>query len=80
MLSGDRRGGGVLSGERKGGVAAVTHESGKAAAALGRERECDSTSPVTRARIENIETIAKQKQLPTAGLDIMCAAHPQNIT
>ena len=35
---------------------------------------------VTRARSENYKTVAKQKQLPLAGLDSMCTARTQKTT
>ena len=35
---------------------------------------------VTRARRENSETVAKQKQLPSAGLDSMRAVRAQKTT
>ena len=73
MVSGGRRGGSILAGERK--AAAVTRESGEVAAcslARGRrQRQSLALGPRRDVQRENIETVAKQKQLPSAGLDSM---------
>ena len=71
VISGGRRGSVVLAGERTPGkAAAVTRERGEVARAacslaLARAVSCTWAAPGQR---ENTETVAKQKQLPSAGL------------
>ena len=61
----------------RGKAAAVTRESGEVEA-CSREREGEGrAAPGQR---ENIETVAKQKQLPSAGLEIMRGARAHKIT
>ena len=65
MLSGERRGSGVLSGERKGdGSHSGEWKGGMLSGTRG------AAVAVTRSGRKNSETVAKQKQLPSAGLDI----------
>ena len=72
MLSGEGRGGGVLSGEKKGGGSHTGEWRGGGVLSGARAR--GKATAVTRAGRENSETVAKQKQLPSAGIDSMCAA------
>ena len=69
VIFGGRRGSVVLAGERTPGkAAAVTRERGevaRAACSLARAVSCTWAAPGQR---ENTETVAKQKQLPSAGL------------
>ena len=81
VISGGRRGSVVLAGERtQGKAAAVIRESGevaRAACSLARAVSCTWAAPGQR---ENTETVAKQKQLPSAGLVTMRGARAQKIT
>ena len=81
VISGGRRGSVVLAGERTPGkAAAVTRERGevaRAACSLARAVSCTWAAPGQR---ENTETVAKQKQLPSAGLVTMRGARAQKIT
>ena len=62
----------------RGKAASVTRESRKVAACtLARAVSCTLAAPGQR---ENTETVAKKKQLPSAGLDSMRGAHAHKIT
>ena len=62
----------------RGKAAAVTRESGEVAAySLARAVSCTWAAPGQR---ENTETVAKQKQLLSAGLDSMCGVRAHKIT
>ena len=83
VVSGGRRGSSVLAGERKGSSSHSGEWKGRGVlCSLARERRamvvtCAWAAPGQR---ENIETVAKQKQLPSAGLDSMHGVRAQNIT
>ena len=82
VVSGWRRGGGVLADARKGsGPAAVIRESVESAACSlareGRRRQSLALGPGER---EKSETVVKQMQLPSAGLDSMRRARAQKTT
>ena len=67
MLSGERRGGSRHSGECRG--------SGVLSGARGKTTARQQSVYSGRDK-KTLYTVAKQKQLPSAGLDIMCAARP----
>ena len=74
VVSGERRGGNILAGK----AAAVTRESGEVAAySLAREGRRRQSLALGLRQRENSETVAKKKQLPSAGLDSMRRARTQ---
>ena len=81
VVSGGRRGGSILAGERKGSGSNSGEWKGRGVLSGAREKAmavtCTWAAPGQR---ENIETVAKQKRLPSAGLDSMRGARAQNIT
>ena len=73
MVSGERRGGSVLAGGRKGSGSHSGEWRG--GGVLSGARGKATVVTCTRAETErNSETVAKQKQLPSAGLDSMRGA------
>ena len=65
----------------RGKAAAVTRESGEVAVcSLARERRRQQSLPLGPRGTVNTETVAKQKQLPSAILDSMRGAHAHKIT
>ena len=65
----------------KGEAAAVTRESGEVAVcSLARKGRRWQSLGLGPGQSENSETIAKQNQLPSAGLDSMRRAHAQRTT
>ena len=83
MVSGKRRGSSVLAGERKGSSSHSREWSGSGVLSGTREKatavSCTWAALGQRAR-ENTETVAKQKQLPSAGLDMIECAGRAPIT
>ena len=78
VVSGGRRGSSVLTGERKG---SSSHSRGSGVLTGAREKAtavaCTWAAPGQR---ENTGTVAKQKQLPSAGLDSTRGTRAQKIT
>ena len=71
----------IMYSEMKGWAVVVNRWAGNPSDARRRQLLTALTLAVsTRAGIENSVTVAKQKQLPSAGLDIMRTARPQNTT
>ena len=69
MVSGGRRGGGVLAGERKGSGSHSGEWRGSGVLSGAREKAMEVTCTCTWAaqgQRENTGTVAKQKQLPSA--------------
>ena len=72
VLSGKRRGGGILSGEMKGGSSYLVEwrDGSMFSGVKGK------ATAVTRAERENSKTIVKQKNLRSAGLDMCTPRRP----
>ena len=79
VVSGRRRGGGVLAGERKGSGShsGEWRGSGMLSGVRGKTTAVTCTWAGTEI---NSETIAKWNQLPSAGLDSMLGARAQKTT
>ena len=81
VVSGGRRGSSVLAGERKGSSSHSGEWRGSGVLSGAREKatavSCTWAMPGQR---ENTETVAKQKQLPSASLDSMRGARAHKIT
>ena len=81
VVSGERRGSSVLAGERKGSGSHSGQWRGSGVLTGAREKAtavaCTWATPGQR---ENTGTVAKQKQLSSAGPDSMRGARTQKIT
>ena len=84
VVSGGRRGGSVLAGERKGSGSHSREWRGSGVLIGEREKEtavaCGLYLAAPGRRRENAGTVAKQKQLLSAGLDSMRGARARKIT
>ena len=76
VVPGGRRGSSVLAGERRGSSSHSGEWRGSGVLSGARERATavSFTLAAPRRERENTETVAKQKHLPSAGLDIMRGA------
>ena len=82
VVSGGRRGGSILAGERKGSGSHSGEWSGSGVLSGATEKATAVTNCTwaTLGQKENTETVAKQKQLSSAGLDSMRGARARKIT
>ena len=83
VVSGGRRGGSVLAGERKGSGSHSREWRGSGVLIGEREKETAVACGLYLAapgQRENTGTVAKQKQLLSAGLDSMRGARTRKIT
>ena len=83
VVSGGRRGGSVLAGERKGNGSHSREWRGSGVLIGEREKETAVACGLYLAapgQRENTGTVAKQKQLLSAGLDSMRGARARKIT